>query len=35
VYLHRDEIVFAITVKDIQTALVKRLGEEEAMSLTD
>lgn len=33
--MKHDEIVFAITIKDIQTALSKRLGEKEAHSLSE
>lgn len=32
--MKHDEIVFAITMADIQAALAKRLGEEEALSLS-
>lgn len=31
----RDEIVYAITTKDILSALTKRLGEDEALKLTE
>ncbi|MFA7384473.1 MAG: hypothetical protein WC001_13590 [Desulfurivibrionaceae bacterium] len=33
--MHRDEIVYAIKMKDILSALSKRLGDKEALKLTE